>query len=199
MLNLGSLIPISTLIFSETTESTDLVRAGLQSTGIVNQLEFTSSLDVLASIGFYNPDLIVMIKASADKDLINQIGETMRHNPRPIIVFVQNDPAKFARDAIRKGVSSFVVDGLTPSRIPSLIEVALERFKLTEALANELQKSKDTLAARKIIEQAKGLLMQSRGMTEQEAYRALRTLAMQKGKPIKDIADIVIGMSDVLS
>jgi len=95
-------------------------------------------------------------------------------------------------------VTSFVVDGLNASRIGPLITIALERHKLVSTLQGELQKSKDNLAARKTVERAKGLLMQTRGMSEQEAYQSLRSTAMRQGKSLKSVCDAVISLSDLL-
>ena len=95
-------------------------------------------------------------------------------------------------------MTSFVVDGLVAARVPTLIEVTMERFKLSEALRNELLKSQEELAARKVIERAKGLLMDKKQLNEQEAYRTLRELAMRQSKPIKDVAETLLMYSDIL-
>ena len=116
----------------------------------------------------------------------------------PILWFVKRDEENLAPQAIRGGVTSFVVDGLNASRIGPLITIAVERHKLVSTLQGELQKSKDNLAARKTVERAKGLLMQTRGMSEQEAYQSLRSTAMRQGKSLKSVCDAVISLSDLL-
>jgi response regulator NasT len=66
-------------------------------------------------------------------------------------------------------------------------------------LQQELEKSKADLAARKVIEKAKGILMKQRGMGEDEAYGVMRTMAMRQGKTLKEIAENVISIADLLS
>ncbi|MEO1661721.1 MAG: ANTAR domain-containing protein [Pseudomonadota bacterium] len=144
------------------------------------------------------PDIVVIARPSMDLRYLDAISEVVKAMPIPVLVFVESDPHRMARQAIRAGVTSFVVDGLVAARVPTLIEVTMERFKLSEALRNELLKSQEELAARKIIERAKGLLMDRKQLNEQEAYRTLRELAMRQAKPLKEVAETLITYSDIL-
>ena len=74
----------------------------------------------------------------------------------------------------------------------------MERFRLVDALYKELSNSKSELESRKLIERAKGLLMQQRGLTEQAAYDALRKMAMARGKPVREIAETIVAISNIL-
>mgnify|MGYP001793124702 FL=1 len=143
-------------------------------------------------------DIVLFVKASLDATDLERISSMLAAVPIPVLVFVDSDPHSVARPAIRAGVTSFVVDGLVAARVPTLIEVTMERFKLSEALRNELLKSQEELAARKVIERAKGLLMDKKQLNEQEAYRTLRELAMRQSKPIKDVAETLLMYSDIL-
>lgn len=144
------------------------------------------------------PDLVVIASKQARSQDITVFDKLMKEHPLPIIWFVENDAQALASDAIRVGVTSFVVDGLKQSRITSLLVVALERYRRISELEGELQKSKDSLAARKVVERAKGLLMAKRGLSEHDAYEALRNMAMRQGKSLKSVCDMIIEMSDLL-
>lgn len=128
-------------------------------------------------------------------EVLQHVSETYR---LPIVVFDDNTDSTQAKRAVRAGASAYIVDGLATSRIRPIVDVAIERFKLTDTLHQELRKSKDDLAARKTIERAKGLLMERRGLTEQEAYDALRKTAMGQGKPIREVADAILSISNLL-
>ncbi|MEO0548445.1 MAG: ANTAR domain-containing protein [Pseudomonadota bacterium] len=143
-------------------------------------------------------DIAIIFRQKADTDFLKCIASELQQHPVPVILFVETDEDSLARDAIRAGISSFVVDGLQQSRIGTLIEIAIERFKLNDALHQELLKSKESLAARKSVERAKGLLMDRRGMSEQEAYRSLRETAMQQSKTIREVSDTLISISGLL-
>lgn len=186
------------LIVSEDASAIDTIRLGLPAATEVGSIGDCSFEALSREISVYEPNLIIVASKTATSELMRALDQTLRTFSLPIMVFVDEDTDDFAANAVRIGVSAFVVDGLISKRIISLATVALERFKLFQALQSELQKSKDTLVARKTIEQAKGLLMQRQNLSEQDAYKKLRSMAMRQGKPIKDIADTVISMADLL-
>jgi response regulator NasT len=103
-----------------------------------------------------------------------------------------------AVDAIDAGVSAYIVDGLAAKRVKPVLEVAIARFREFQRLKNELKRSRDALAERKIIERAKGLLMDQRGLSEAEAYASLRRTAMSHGQRIADVARSLLAVADLL-
>jgi two-component system, response regulator / RNA-binding antiterminator len=102
------------------------------------------------------------------------------------------------RDAVRAGVSAYVVDGLDSSRVNSIVEVACARFEEFQRVKIELAEANLKLSDRKLVERAKGLLMQSRGLSEDEAYHALRKLAMSKKVRLGEVAQQVIESAELL-
>lgn len=144
------------------------------------------------------PDAILIVRDMIDLKYLSTLNESLAETPLPVAVFVQDDPNKLAAAAIRHGVTSYVVAGFDPRRVPTLIELTIERFKMQQALQNELLKSQEELAARKVIERAKGLLMDRKQLNEQEAYRTLRDLAMRQSKPIREVAETLLIYSEIL-
>ena len=144
------------------------------------------------------PDAILIVRDMINLKYLSTLNESLTQTPLPVAVFVQDDPNKLAAAAIRHGVTSYVVAGFEPRRVPTLIELTIERFKMQQALQNELLKSQEELAARKVIERAKGLLMDRKQLNEQEAYRTLRDLAMRQSKPIREVAETLLIYSDIL-
>jgi len=144
------------------------------------------------------PDIILIVKDRINQTYLDSLKDVFAETPRPVAVFVQFDPDRLAPVAIRYGITSFIVAGFEPNRIPTLMEVTLERFRLQQSLQTELTKSREELASRKTIERAKGLLMERRDMNEQEAYRVLREFSMRQSKPIRDVADTLLLYSELL-
>tara|TARA_R110002111_G_scaffold32765_5_gene65895 strand:- start:173 stop:529 length:357 start_codon:yes stop_codon:yes gene_type:complete len=116
----------------------------------------------------------------------------------PVAVFVETEQDDLARRAIRAGASGYIVKGLAADRVATVVDVAIERFRLTDALLKELSRSKSDLESRKLIEKAKGLLMEQRGLSEHAAYEALRKMAMARGKPMREIAETIVAISNIL-
>ena len=135
---------------------------------------------------------------SPDRDTIESLRMVAQSNPKPIVMFVDEEGSEQMHDALDAGVSAYVIDGLTPKRVKPLIDTAIARFRQMDNLKSELQKTKDDLAARKVIERAKGLLMKHHGMSEDEAFAAMRTMSQQQGKPLKDVAENVLTIVGML-
>ena len=113
-------------------------------------------------------------------------------------MFASDDAPDTIREAVRAGVSAYIVDGLEVARVKAIVEVAVARFDQYQNLRAELAEANLKLSERKLVDRAKGILMKSRGMGEDEAYQALRRMAMDKGKRVGDIAQQVIDMADLL-
>jgi response regulator NasT len=95
-------------------------------------------------------------------------------------------------------LAAYVVDGLSPGRVRPVLEVAVSRFELMHKLKGDLAKAKADLASRKAVERAKGLLMKERGIDEEAAYKVLRKLAMDTGRPISAVANDLLTFAGVL-
>lgn len=143
-------------------------------------------------------DVIMILRDTIDATYLGALQQSLRAHPVPVVMFVQQDPEKLAASAIRAGVTSYIVAGFEANRVPTLLELTIERFKLQQALQDELLKSKEELAARKSIDRAKGLLMDRKDMSEEDAYRALREMAMRQAKPIREVAETLLTYSELL-
>jgi response regulator NasT len=151
-----------------------------------------------AEVARHQPDVIIIDLDSPDRDTLEQMRTISREQPRPIVMFAEDDASGTINQAIKAGVSAYVVDGLSGKRVRPVMEVAIARFREYQALREELARTKTSLEERKVIDQAKGLLMQHRAMNEAEAYQALRKLAMDQGKKLPEVAKNVIAIMELL-
>ena len=113
-------------------------------------------------------------------------------------MFAEEGDSSSIQQAIRAGVSAYIVDGFNPQRVKPILDVAIARFDEFHALRSELEDTRNKLADRKIIDRAKGLLIKSRGLTEEQSYSAMRKLAMDQSKPIVEIAKNIISVMEIL-
>lgn len=160
--------------------------------------ELRESIDLPQAVEGLKPQMIIVAADSPDRDTLEHIGLTTQNAPRPVVMFTQDGASDSIRAAVRAGVSAYVVDGLAPERIRSILEVARARFEAHQELAQRLADTERQLAERKSVEKAKGLLMQRRGLTEEQAHAELRQLAMQTGKRIGEVADTLIAAAHLL-
>jgi response regulator NasT len=143
-------------------------------------------------------DVGVVAADSPDRDTIESLREATAANPRPVVMFVDRTEPGFGEEATRAGVSAYVVDGLSKARVRSVLEVAMSRFALMNQLRYDLEKAKADLASRKTVERAKALLMKERGLDEEAAYRLLRKLSMDTGRPLGAVAADLLAFAGVL-
>jgi response regulator NasT len=135
---------------------------------------------------------------SPSRDTLENLAAMNKNMPRPVVVFTQEEAQSTMRDALKAGVSAYVVDGLDPKRIRTIVDVARARFEDTQALRRELDDISKKLSDRKLVDKAKGVLMKARGLDEDAAYHAMRKLAMERGQTLAKVARDVIDMARVL-
>jgi len=124
------------------------------------------------------PDVIIIDTHSPDRDTIEHLCVISQDTPRPIVMFSADGNTEKIREAVRAGVSAYVVDGLAAQRVQPILDVAIARFEALQSLRNELEDAQTQLADRKRIDRAKGILMKQRKLSEEEAYQWLRKMAM---------------------
>ncbi len=146
----------------------------------------------------YGADVVVIACDSPDRDTLESLREATAANPKPVVMFVDKSAPGLAEAAVSAGVAAYVVDGLQSGRVRPVLEVAMSRFELMQKLRTDLSKAQADLAARKDIERAKGLLMKERGLDEEAAFRALRKLAMDTGRPLGAVAADLLAFAGVL-
>jgi len=143
-------------------------------------------------------DVVLVDLASPSRDALEQMAAASGSMERPVAMFVDSSDAETTRAAIEAGVSAYVVNGLKKERIRPIVEMAISRFHAVARLRAELAATREALAERKTIDRAKGLLMQARGLSEDEAYALLRKTAMEKGRKLADIARALIDAAELL-
>lgn len=144
------------------------------------------------------PDLIVVDAESEARDALEHVVLATRDARRPIVMFTNDQDTSHVPDAVAAGVTAYIVAGLSSQRIRPILDVAIARFQHEERLRRELAEAKTELHQRKVIDRAKGLLMQRQNLSEQAAYDKLRRAAMDKGLKVVEVAQRMLDMADLL-
>jgi len=153
--------------------------------------------DLIAGIASFQPDVIVIDMESPDELIFDQLVEVNAQSPTAVVFFADKGETSIIKKAVKAGVGAFIVDGLTARKIRPVIELSIERFKEMRSLQTELDETKNRLEERKIIEKAKGILMQRKDISEDTAYQSLRKLAMEQNKKLVDVARSTIELSEL--
>ncbi len=186
------------MIVDESTERAAMVAEALRNAGYGVVAELSTCENLQARVLETHPDVIVIDMDSPDRDTLEHMCCLSRETPRPVVLFTHDDDNEKIRTAMRAGVSAYVVNGLNSERIKPIIEVAVARFQEFQALRAELDEANSALAERKLIERAKGLVMKQRQCSEEEAYQALRKLAMSRNMRVAEVAKTVIAAAELL-
>lgn len=186
------------LLITNHTEERDLLENAIDRENCIITGVGNTATDLESQLKVQHADLLVMALDNTGEVGLAQIKRIMTSTPLPIVMFVTRGDRDSAAKATAAGVSAYVVDGLQSERIAPILAAAVTRFKANKALQEELERTQNSLQERKIIERAKGLLMQQRGCSEEEAYASLRKLAMQRNKRLADIASSVIDAATLL-
>lgn len=157
-----------------------------------------SGENLSAQVSALQPDVIIIDLESPDRDTLEQMRNISRDNPKPVVMFSEDKDAKSIKQAIAAGVSAYVVDGLSDSRIKPLMDVAVARFREYQALKDELTQVKSTLEERKTVDRAKGIIMKRKACDEETAYQLLRKTAMSNNQRIVEVARNLIASVEML-
>lgn len=187
------------MVVDDDREREQLLRLALEQAGYEVLATVDPGADLSREVEKTAPDVIIIDLHSPDRDTLEHVIVISQDRPRPIVMFSADGDAGKIRDAVRAGVSAYIVNGLAAERIEPIIQVAIARFEALQALRDELTDAQMQLADRKRIERAKGILMRQKNMSEDEAYRALRKLAMDRNLKLAEVAEQLINVHKLLS
>jgi len=186
------------LIIDESRTRAGELCAGLAMAGHQVAAVLPSALDLTAQIEAIKPDVILIETDSPSRDTLENLAVMEREMPRPVIILTQDSDAALMRAAFKAGVSAYVVDNLDLARLKPIVDVAVARFEEHQNLKHELATATKKLSERKVVEKAKGILMKTRGLDEDQAYAALRKLAMERAQPLGKVAGDLVAMAKLL-
>jgi response regulator NasT len=189
---------LKVLLVDDSPERTEILRVALEKARYNVAAVIESPLELLRAVEDHQPDAIIIDTESPARDVLEHVVMVSRDQPRPIVMFSSDGASDSIRNAVRAGVSAYVLDGLDAARVQGIVEVAVARFDEYQRLVAELAEANLKLSERKLVDRAKGILMKSRGYSEDEAYHALRKLAMTRKKRLGDVARMVIDMADLI-
>ena len=190
--------PTRVVIVDDNAVRAAILIEGLRDAGIssVEVLETTAHL--VRRLATINPDVIIIDLENPSRDVLEQMFQVSRVVSRPVAMFIDRSDEAMIRAAVEAGVSAYVVDGLRKERVKPIVDMAISRFEAFDRLQRELAEARNELAARKVIDRAKGILMRARQIGEDEAYALLRQTAMNEKRKIAEIAQGVVTTASLL-
>ncbi len=187
------------MLVDDTQKDVSLLKEALGAAGYEIVAEEWSPATLLERVGAARPDVIIIDTDSPSRDVLEQVVIVSRDDPRPIVMFTDDANSETIQAAIKAGVTAYIVAGMQPERLKPILEVAQARFEADRALREELKTAQGRLAERKIIEKAKGVVMQQKQISEEDAYRLMRKLAMDRNLTLLEVAQQLLNVTQLLS
>lgn len=150
-------------------------------------------------ISSIQPDIVLIDMSNPSRDTLEEMALASGPMERPVAFFVDRTDRDLTQLAIEAGVSAYVVDGLQPERVATVMDAAIARFQMFRRMRIELETTRRALEERKLIDRAKGILMKARGISEEEAYALLRKTAMDQGRKLAEVAAALVTAAGLLS
>ncbi len=172
----------------------ELTRQGHLVVGVVDQ-----ALLIHDCVLRLQPDVVIVDAESPSRDTLENLASMSSTSPRPVVVFAEDASHEPMQQALKAGVSAYVIAGLDPTRLMPVLQVAIARFEQDRLLRGQLDAAQTQLSERKLIERAKGILMDDVGLSEEQAYKHLRKLAMDRGQRLGQVAERIVEAKDLLN
>ncbi|MFV0644063.1 MAG: ANTAR domain-containing response regulator [Sphingomonadaceae bacterium] len=185
-------------VIDESSMRASIIEEGLSTLHDSEIFLLTERQGVFARIAEIDPDIVLINLENPSRDVLEDYFAVTRALKRPIAMFVDDSDDEAIGASIDAGVSAYVVDGLSAHRIRPLMDLAIRRFNAFSRLEADLAEARGKLAEREMIDRAKRILMDSRNISEPEAYRELRSKAMQSSRRIADIAEAVVTAHELM-
>ncbi len=189
---------LSILIIDENRIRAAIIEAGLRDAGHERVTVLHEVNEVARKIETIAPDVVVIDLENPNRDRLEHFFSLSRALERPIAMFVDRSDGAEIESAVAAGVSAYVVDGLRKERVKPILDMAISRFNAFARLKRELQDARSELEDRKVIDQAKGILMRQRGLDEAAAYALLRKTAMNQNRKLVDVAQSLLTAASLL-
>jgi response regulator NasT len=186
------------LLVDQNMTRASILEEGLREAGYTNVTVVRDMQNLLRRIVDADPDVICIDLENPNRDVLEQMFQVSRVVRRPVAMFVDRSDSDMIKAAVESGVGAYVVDGLKKERVKAVVDMAVSRFNAFNDLREELDRAKQALDERKVVERAKGILMKERGLTEEAAYALLRKAAMSDNRRVVDIAQAVITAAGLL-
>lgn len=186
------------LIIDESDERADVLQAGLQDAGHADIVRLRVMRDLIERIAEIDPEVILIDLENPNRDTIEQMFRVSETVKRPIAMFVDESDPETIKQAMRAGVSAYVVNGMARDRVKPIVETAITRFEVFRDLENRVVVAERALEERKVIEKAKGVLMKRHGLDEAAAHAKLRDAARARGRRVVDVAESILTAEQLL-
>ena len=190
--------PVKIAIIDDSAARASVIEEGLRDAGIDDIETLTDRTNLVRRLTEIAPDVVLLNPTNPSRDALEESFLISRSVNRPIAVFVDQSDEEMTLASVDAGVSAYVVDGFRKDRIKPILDLAIRRFNAFARLQADLAEAGGELAELRTVDEPKRLPMKRRKISEPEAYKLLRSHAMQSNQRITDVAGAIVTAEKLL-
>jgi response regulator NasT len=192
------MLHVRIVIVDENAGRASIIEEGLSALPSGEVYVLTDRRELVARIAEIEPDIVLIDLGNPARDVLEDYFAVSRALDRPIAMFVDESDDEAIAASIDAGVSAYVVNGLHSQRIKPVLDLAVRRFEAFSRLQSDLAEARGKLAERDIVDRAKRIIMDKKGVNEPDAYGELRRKAMSSNRRIVEIAEAVVTAQELM-
>jgi two-component system, response regulator / RNA-binding antiterminator len=184
--------PLRIMLVDDDPRRATAVEESLRASGHEVLSIISSTPALLYQIDQHRPDVVLIDIRFPGRDVLESLAVVNRHNPTPMVMFAEEQDPSYIQEAFAAGVSTYLMEGINPTKVKPVIDVALLQFRNYQALKEELSETREELEIQKKLARAKALLMKQKRIDEDAAHRLLLQMAMDNNLKLGDVARMVV-------
>ncbi len=190
--------PLRTVIAEDEPLTRTIIRARLENLGHFVVAEASDGVQAIEAVRVHHPDLVIMDIKMPVMDGIEATKRIMDETPCAVLFLSSFNEQELVDQAGDSGALAYLMKPFRKEDLMPALEVAVRRFRQIQTQAKEIEQLKETLETRKLIERAKGILMDRHHMSEEEAFKRIHFQARNQNKKMREIAQSIITAADLI-
>lgn len=190
--------PLRTVIAEDEPLTRTIIRARLENLGHIVVAEASDGVQAIEAVRVHHPDLVIMDIKMPVMDGIEATKRIMDETPCAVLFLSSFNEQELVDQAGDSGALAYLMKPFRKEDLMPALEVAVRRFRQIQTQAKEIEQLKETLETRKLIERAKGILMDRHHMSEEEAFKRIHFQARNQNKKMREIAQSIITAADLI-
>jgi response regulator NasT len=190
--------PLRALIAEDEQLTRTIIRARLEKLGHTVVAEAGDGEQAIEAMRLHKPDVIIMDIKMPNMDGIEAARAIMTERPTAILFLSSFNEQELVEQAGDTGALAYLMKPFRKEDLGPALEMAVRRFREITSKSKEIDDLKDALETRKIIERAKGILMDRHHMSEEEAFKRIHFQARNQNKKMREIAQSIITAADLI-
>jgi len=175
-----------------------IIRARLEKLGHTVLAEAGDGSQAVDAARVHKPDVVIMDIKMPVMDGIEAARRILTENPCAILFLSSFNEQELVEQASETGALAYLMKPFRKEDLAPALEMAVRRFRQIQSQTREIEELKETLETRKLIERAKGILMDRHRMSEEEAFKRIHFQARNQNKKMREIAQSIITAADLI-